>query len=367
MTTERQKILFIALSKVPKVGPVIAKNLISYCGSIEAVFDESKTALSKIPGIGQSFVDQFLPSDYISAAEEEFEHTRKNNISVLTYLDKDYPQRLLNFDYSPIVIYFQGNCNLNHYRNVAIVGTRSPSNYGVSMCEQIVEGLSRYNVLIVSGLAYGIDSTAHRKSVELEIPTLGILGNGLPSVYPQSHDSLSKKMIKKGGILTEFTSDTKPDRENFPMRNRIIAAISDVVIVVESKSSGGSIITANFANDYNKDVFAVPGKITDETSQGCNKLIKQNKAHLIESIDDISYIMRWDEVDAGKIIQKELFVELDDDEQRAINTIKELENATIDAITYRLKMQPSKVSALLLNLEFKGMIKTLPGKKYTII
>ena len=357
---------FIALTKVPKVGPVIAKNLISYCGSIDAVFTEKKQHLLKIPGIGQVFAENFDPSSTLSEAEAELEFIRKNDIQVLTYLDKAYPARLNNFESSPIVLYAKGNADLNHFRTVAVVGTRKPSAYGVTMCERIIEGLKPYNVLLVSGLAFGVDATAHRKCVEVGIPTIGVLGHGLDRIYPSEHKSLVKKMVEKGGILTEFTSGTLPDKENFPMRNRIIASISDVVIVVESKRKGGSIITADFANEYNKDVFAVPGPVTEEISEGCNKLIKQNKAHLLESAEDIAYIMRWEEIDAGKIIQKQLFVELDDAETKMMALIRDNKEIAIDQLTYKMGTTPSETASVLLGLEFKGLIRSLPGKKYVL-
>ncbi|MBK8624483.1 MAG: DNA-protecting protein DprA [Saprospiraceae bacterium] len=356
----------IALTKVPKVGPIIAKNLISYCGGIDAVFSESKKNLLKIPGIGQIFVENFDPSSALQSAETELNYIEKNQIKVLSYLDKAYPVRLNNFDSSPIVLYYKGNTDLNHHRTVAVVGTRKPTAYGTTMCERIIEGLLPYNILLVSGLAFGIDAIAHRKCVDIKIPTLGVLGHGLDRLYPAEHKALSNKMINNGGILTEFTSGTLPDRENFPMRNRIIAAISDVVIVIESKRKGGSIITAEFGNEYNKDVFAVPGLVTEEASEGCNKLIKQNKAHLIESAADVAYIMRWEEIDAGKVIQKQLFVDLDADETKMISIIRDNKEIAIDALTYKMSMTPSEVASILLGLEFKGLLRSLPGKKYVL-
>jgi len=365
--TQQEYIYLIALTKIPKVGPVMAKNLISYCGSIEAVFAESKKNLLKIPGIGLSFAESFETESALNEAEKEWNFIEKNDIRVLSYLDKGFPQRLLHFDSSPIIVYYRGNADLNYHRTVAIVGTRQPSEYGKIMCNRIVEGLLPYNVVIVSGLAYGIDAAAHRKCVELNIPTIGVLGHGLDRYYPAEHKSLAKKMIENGGILTEFTSGTKPDRENFPMRNRIIAAISDVVIVIESRRKGGSIITAEFANEYNKDVFALPGPVTEDLSEGCNKLIKQNKAHLIESAADVAYITRWEEIDAGKVVQKQLFVELDEAETKMISILNEHKEIAIDAITYKISMTPSEVASILLTLEFKGLVKSLPGKKYILI
>lgn len=357
---------FIALTKVPKVGPVIAKTLISYCGGIDAVFSETKKNLLKIPGIGRIVVENFDPIASLKCAERELDFIEKNNVRAITYLDKSFPVRLNNFESSPIILYYKGNTDLNHQRTVAVVGTRKPSAYGTTMCERIVEGLLPYNVLLVSGLAFGIDAIAHRKCVEVKIPTLGVLGHGLDRIYPSEHKTLSNKMIENGGVMSEFTSGTMPDRENFPMRNRIIAAMSDVVIVIESKRKGGSIITAEFANEYNKDVFAVPGPVTEEISEGCNKLIKQSKAHLLESAKDVAYIMRWVEIDAGKAIQKQLFVDLDDNESKMIALIRDNKEIAIDALTFKMEQSPSEVAAILLSLEFKGMVRSLPGKKYVL-
>jgi len=364
--TEQEYLYLIALTKIPKVGPVIGKNLISYCGGIEAVFKETKKNLLKIPGIGTSLVQNFEPQKFIHLAEEEMTYTSKNDIKIVSYTDQDFPKRLLNIDYCPLLLYVKGNFEVNHHRVVAVVGTRKPSDYGKMMCEKIIEGLAPYNVLLVSGLAYGIDAIAHKKSVELNIPTLGILGHGLDRYYPSEHKSLAIKMMANGGVMTEFPIKTEPDRENFPMRNRIIAGISDAIIVVESKKKGGSIISAEFGNEFNRDVFAVPGNVTEERSEGCNKLIKQNKAHLMESAADIAYIMRWEQIDAQKVIQQQLFVDLDENETKMINMIRDNKEITIDTITYKIGMTPSEVSGTLLNLEFKGLVRSLPGKKYIL-
>ena len=361
-----EQLYLIALTKIPKVGPVLAKNLISYCGGAEAVFAETKANLLKIPSIGPIFVKNFDAKSVLLEAEKELKFVQRNNIKVLSFLQGEYPKRLSHFESSPIILYYKGSSDLNHFRTVGVVGTRQPTEYGKIMCDRIVEGLLPFNVLLVSGLAFGVDSLAHRKSVELNIPTLGVLGHGLDRIYPAENEVLSKKMMSNGGVLTEFPSNTVPDRENFPMRNRIIAAISDVVIVIESKRKGGSIITAEFANEYNKDVFAVPGRVNDELSEGCNNLIKQNKAHLIESAADIAYIMRWEDIDAGKVIQKQLFVDLDDDETLVVQLIRDNKEIAIDALTYKTGKSPSVVSSILLGLEFKGMVKSLPGKKYIL-
>jgi DNA processing protein len=364
--TDQEYLHIIALTKTPKVGPVVGKTLISYCGGIEAVFSESKKNLLKIPGIGSLFVENFRPDNALKEAELEMEFILKNEIQMLSFLDSKYPKRLLNVESGPLILYYKGNAELNNHRVVSVVGTRKPSEYGKQLCEKIVEGLQPYQIMLVSGLAYGIDAIAHRKSVDVDIPTVGVLGHGLDRFYPADHKSLANRMIQHGGVITEFTSGTIPDRENFPMRNRIIAAMSDAIVVIESKRKGGSIITAEFGNDFNRDVFALPGPVTDERSEGCNKLIKQNKAHLIESAADIAYIMRWEEIDAHKVIQQQLFVELTEDESKMISIIRDAKEITIDSLTYRMAMTPSDVSGMLLTLEFKGLLRSLPGKKYTV-
>jgi DNA processing protein len=364
--TDQDRIWHIALAMHPQVGPVTAKTLIGYCGSIEAVFREKKKNLLKIPGIGNTFVSKFSPDSLIKDAETEFLYTQKNDIKVLIYTETQYPKRLTYFDQSPIVLYYKGDAHLNHHRTVAIVGTRKPSDYGHCMCDRIIEGLKSYDVILVSGLAYGIDSMAHRQCVALKVPTLGVMAHGHDMVYPSENKVLVRKMIEAGGgLLTEFPINTRPDRENFPMRNRIIAALSDAIVIIESKKTGGSIITAEFGNEYNKDVFALPGSVNHELSTGCNHLIKTHKAHLLECADDLAYIMRWNEMDANKPIQTQLFIDLDENEAKALQIIKDNKEISIDQLTYIMDMTPSLISGLLLGMEFKGAIRALPGKKYT--
>ncbi len=356
----------IALTFVPNIGPVLAKNLISYCGGVEPIFKEKKKALSKIPGIGEARANDIHEANVFSRAEQEMSFILKNNVQALFFLDEQYPKRMKNFDYCPILLYYKGSCDLNHNRTVALVGTRKPTEHGKRMTEILVEQLKPYNVLIVSGLAYGVDGTTHKKACAQDIPNIGVMGNGMDIIYPSDHKDLVKKMISNGGILTEFASGTKPDKTNFPMRNRIIAALSDAVIVVESKASGGSIITAEFANEYNKDVFAVPGRYNDETSAGCNSLIKRNKAHLIENINDLLYIMRWDDMDKSKTVQTSLFIDLEPEEKRIVDVLRERKEMSIDEMTYTLNLPTSILASQLLTMEFKGVLRALPGKIYIL-
>ncbi|MEE9437629.1 MAG: DNA-processing protein DprA [Saprospiraceae bacterium] len=356
----------IALSTVKDIGPKLSKHLISYCGSAEAVFTSSVKQLSKVPGIGPKTIDRIKKANTYHRAEKEIEYLHKTKSQAISFHEKGYPHRLKHYDSSPLVLYYRGNINLNHPRTVAIIGTRKPTDQGKIICDRLVADLESYGIQVISGLAYGIDTCAHKKSVDINIPTIGVMGHGLDLLYPATNKKLSKQMQENGGLLTEFPIGTNPDRENFPMRNRIIASMSDVVVVVESKKRGGSIITAEFANNYNKDVFAFPGRINDESSEGCNRLIKQHKANLLESAADIGYIMRWDELDKPKTVQTKLFIDLTEEDKEILEIIKEKNHISIDEINYRLKVTPSVLASLLLNLEFKGAIRSLPGKKYAL-
>ena len=356
----------IALTMVPNIGPVLSKNLIGYCGNAQAVFAEKKSALSKIPGIGTLKAKEISASKVLPRAEEELLFIEKNGIQVLFFLDENYPRRLRHFDYSPLILYYRGNQDLNPHRTVGIVGTRTPSPQGRMITEKLVEELKDFGVVIVSGLAYGVDGCAHKKSVEMDIPTLGVMGNGHDIIYPAAHKELAKKMIKNGGLLTEFCSQTRPDKVNFPMRNRIIAALADALVVIESKTSGGSIITAEFANEYNKDVFAIPGRPGDEWSSGCNALIKKHKAHLMEDLSDLLYIMRWDDIDRKKTIQTSMFIELDTEQQAIVDFIRMRKECGIETLIYGLNLPSSVLASQLLALEFKGVVRSLPGKRYIL-
>ncbi len=357
----------IAITKINNVGPVSAKSIIAHLGSAEALWSANEDDLIAIPQIAKITAQQILSDrdDALSKAELEVKFIDKNHVTALYYLNDNYPRRLKYFDQSPVMLYYQGSANLNPQRTIGIVGTRKPSEYGIIQCEKIVEGLKSYGVNIISGLAYGIDTTSHRKSVETGQETIGVLGHGLDMIYPASNRKLSRKMIDHGGLLTEFGQSSKPDRENFPMRNRIIAALSDAVIIIESAAKGGSIITATFADAYNKDVFAVPGRINDKMSAGPNKLIKTHKAHMIESAEDIAYIMRWDEI-SNQPIQAQLFVELSDREQSILDYIRAHKELPIDTLQHLMQIPASELSSILIQLEFKGIVRPLPGKRYML-
>lgn len=356
----------IALTLLPQIGPITGKKLISYCGGVKEVFETPQKELNKIPGIGVLLIKTLREKSVFDKAEKEIKFIQENNIQPLFYLDKDYPQNLLPLPDSPIMIYQKGNTKLNGYRTVGIVGTRKPTPEGIMHCETLVEQLKNYGIQIISGLAYGIDACAHRKSVELSISNIGVLGHSLDMIYPYHHKALAKAIQNCGALVSEFPSKTEPDKERFPMRNRIIAGMSDALIVIETAKTGGSMITADMAFNYNKDVFAFPGRPQDTYSQGCNLLIKQNKAALIENAKDFIDQMLWDQLDETKSIQTQLFVNLEPQEKAIVEYLKENQKITIDQLAYQFNTSQSELASLLLNLEFKGIVKSLPGKRFIL-
>lgn len=357
----------IGITLIPGIGDVLAKNLISYCGSIEGVFKEKKAKLQKIPGIGLVLADAIRNHNVLERAEQEIKFIEKYKIAPLFYLDDDYPQRLKHCHDSPVMLYYKGKADLNSKRIVSVVGTRNATLYGKKICQDLINGLADHDVLIASGLAYGVDICAHKAALTNDLPTIGVLAHGLDKIYPAAHRSTAEKMLVKGGLLTEFLSQTQPDRENFPKRNRIVAGMADATIVIESKDEGGSLITADIANSYNRDVFAFPGKVDDEYSVGCNQLIKNNKAALIESASDVLRLMGWEKQKQKKktVQQKSLFLNLSPEEEMVVGILRE-KPVGIDELCYAAKLNMSKVSMLLLNLELTGVVRSLPGKVYSL-
>lgn len=358
----------IALTKINGVGPIVARNLLSYCGSAESVFSTSKKQMSKIPLIGDTIARSIADNDALAHAEAELRFIEKHDINVLFWGEPDYPKRLKNCYDAPLLLYYKGNANLNTARIVSIVGTRNATSYGKSVCQELVRALKPYGVLVVSGLAHGIDSHAHRNAVTHGLPTVGVMGHGLDRIYPAANRDLAAKMLDNGGLLTEFPSGTNPDRQNFPMRNRIIAGLADVTIVVEAAFKGGALITAEIANNYNRDVCAFPGGIFQEFSAGCNYLIKTHRAHLINGMKDLQYLMNWpvlEEKPAAK--QLELHVSLDASEKKVFDIIAQVDKIAIDDLSLQLDWTQSKLAITLLQMEMKGVIIALPGKVYQVV
>jgi DNA processing protein len=356
----------IALGLIPRIGDINARKLVSHFGSVEAIFHEPYRNLIKIPGIGAGLAKYISDRSYLEAAEKEAEYLTRNNIRTYFYLDNDYPFRLRQCDDSPVVFFFMGNSDLNAIKILSVVGTRNATTRGKELCEKIIGGLAtgHPDLIIVSGLAYGIDIAAHKAALANNLQTIGVLANGFKTIYPSIHASTAKAMIKKGGLLTDFVSDTLPERNNFLKRNRIIAGLSDATLVVESGIKGGALITADIASSYNRDIFAVPGRTDDQWSAGCNNLIRNNKAALTESSDDIEYFLNWKREKSKLPVQQTLFSDLNDNEKLVYELIMKEGELTIDTICRSTEMPVYKLSSLLLQMELKGLVKCYPGYVY---
>ncbi|NOU61667.1 DNA-processing protein DprA [Marinifilum caeruleilacunae] len=364
------KIYKLALSFINGFGPVTIKKAIAYTGSLEAFFSEKKQNLTKIPGIGHAIIQKLDRKSALLHAEEELRFIEENEIELAFYLDKNYPQRLLNCYDSPCILYYKGNADFNASRQISIVGTRNASDYGKEQCLKLVKDLSAKSVKtsIISGLAYGIDICAHKAAMQNQLPTLAVVGHGFHQMYPAQHKKYAEEIIHNGGaIISEFHSKSKFDPKNFVRRNRIIAGMSDACIVIESARKGGSLLTAEIANSYNRDVFAYPGRSGDRFSEGCNFLIKTNQAHLMDTCKDLDYVLGWeDEPKAAQGIQAKLFVDLSEEEEAIIAVLKKSEKTSIDIICVECSFPMSKVSSLLLKLEFDGIVSSHPGKIYSL-
>jgi DNA processing protein len=356
----------IALSLIPGIGDINARKLVSHIGSVEGVFSESYRTLIKIPGIGINLARSICERSYLETAEKEVEYVTKNNIRTFFYLDNDYPYRLRQCDDSPVTFYFTGNCDLNAQKLLSVVGTRNATPRGKELCDKIINGLAvgHPDLIIVSGLAYGIDIASHKAALANNLQTIGVLAHGFKTTYPSVHRSTAHEIQERGGLITDFLSDALPERNNFLKRNRIIAGLSDATLVVESGIKGGALITADIAGSYNRDVFAVPGRPGDQWSAGCNSLIKNNKAALIETARDIEYFLTWESSGTKIPVQKTLFNELSEFEKIIYEYLSRYGEMNIDHLCRAVEIPVYKLSALLLQMEFNGIIKCYPGNLY---
>ncbi len=357
----------LALSQIPGIGPILAKNLVGYCGGVEAVFAEKLSSLKKIPGVGEKIAHDVFYFEDFDSLNKEVEFIQKSNILTYFFTDKSYPYRLKQIHNSPILLFKKGEVDLNNPKLLAIIGTRKCSKYGREKTNQIIEELSHYNPTIVSGLAHGIDSFAHKAAVNSNLKTISVLGHGFDRIYPAINKNLAIKILENNGCwLSEFKSGTKPDRENFPKRNRIVAGMVDAILVIETPTKGGSMITANLGFDYNRDVYALPGRAGDLLSSGCNELIKRQKAHLVESAKDIVELLNWDLVETKKQSQISLPLSLTSDEQVIFEALRENGIVGIDTLSEKVNIGVSKLAFSLLEMEFKNLVRSLPGKQYEL-
>lgn len=358
----------LCLTLVPNIGDVQAKILVQHFGDASSIFKAKTTKLEKIEGIGQVRAKSIKEFTDFHLAEAEIKFIEKYKIKPISLTDEAYPKRLLNCYDSPTLLFYRGNADLNASKVLAIVGTRGNTDYGKAFTEKLIKELSAQNIIIVSGLAFGIDAIAHKASIKNGLPTIGVVGHGLSKIYPSQNAELAKEMITEGGgILTEFFHDTKPDKHNFPLRNRIVAGISDATVIVESTVKGGSMITAKLADAYNRDVFAVPGRTTDKVSAGCNHLIKYNKAVLLTDADELLDVLGWKEKKAKTKKQRELFIELSPEEKTIIDLLQQKDAVHIDEINISSGLSSSAIAAAILNLELQGIVQSAPGKMYKMI
>lgn len=362
-----EKLYQIALTLIPGVGDKMGKNLLAHCGSPEEVFRQKKSSLQKIGGVGSKLAASIVEADVLHQAEEELEYIQKENIEAYFFTDQNYPQRLKLCEDGPLLIFYKGTANLNQKRILAMVGTRNATPYGKDFCEKFIEELHPFDPIIISGLAYGIDVQCHKQALKKGLGTIGVMAHGHDRLYPQVHKKVAEQMLENGGgLITEFRKGTNPDRENFPKRNRIVAGISDAIIVVEASKKGGALITAEIANNYNRDVFAVPGRLTDTYSEGCNNLIRTNKAALLNDVKDLEYLLGWEKEEGKQSkVQPSLFLELEGEEKTIWDELSQSGKIELDQLCYRTQLPVGKALQHLMALELKGLVKSHPGKVYS--
>lgn len=364
---DQSRLSLLALHFIPGLGDYLIKQVVSYCGSAEKAFKTPKGKLLKIPGIGEVTANAILTNKSFELAEQELLKAEREKAHIIFFLDKEYPSRLKAIPDAPSKLYCKGSINFENPKTVGIVGTRQATSYGKDCVEQLVSQLVPHSPLIISGLAYGIDIQAHKQAIKHSLSTIGVMGSGLDIIYPAAHKETARLMQANGGIVTENNFGAKPDAHNFPMRNRIIAGLCDALIVVEAAERGGALITAEIANSYNKDVFAFPGNVGASHSEGCNNLIKSNKAHLITSAKDLEYLMNWD-IAAKPFKKKETFSleAFEPEEQIVLRALLEKNPSVIDELSWKTNLSVSKLASILLTLEFKGTVQSLPGKQYKL-
>lgn len=358
----------VALNEVPNIGDVVAKSLIQLLGSATAIFNTPVKQLEKIEGVGTVRAQCIKAFSDFKSCETEVAFIEKHQITPIFLTDKAYPRRLLQCADSPTLLYYKGNADLNAEKIISVVGTRNNSDYGRQVTEELIAGLEHSGILVVSGLAYGIDTISHKAALKNNLETIAVVAHGLDRIYPPNNTSLAKEITTRGGLLTEFREKVGPDKQNFPLRNRIVAGMCDALIVIESGVKGGSLITAELANGYNKDVFAIPGRTTDSRSEGCNYAIRNNKASLITCSQDLLNMMNWAEsAPKPKRLQRQLFIEFTPSEKVLYDILQQKDQVHIDEIFLNSNMSSSAVASALLTLEMQNVVASMPGKMYRLL
>ncbi|GAA4358199.1 DNA-processing protein DprA [Hymenobacter saemangeumensis] len=364
----------LALTLFPGIGPQLTRQLMSYGGSAKNVLHLPAGKLRRIPGVGEATIKTLTGPERTTAlktAEANIRKAEQEGVQLLFYTSKQFPSRLKLIPDAPALLYYQGTADLNAPKTVALVGTRQATDYGREQTERIVKGLLPHRPLVVSGLAYGIDIAAHRAALQEGLETVGVMATGLDIIYPAAHRKTAEKMREQGGLLTEFPFGTAPDRYNFPQRNRIIAGLSDGTVVVEAASKGGALITAELALSYDRDVLAVPGNLGSAASEGCNALIKANKAALYAEPRDLEELLNWDAAlhQSGKFKPAPSY-SADDfsaDEFALVTVLAAVKEMHMDELAWKAQLPIHAVASLLLGLEFRSVVKALPGKKFVLI
>ncbi len=364
----KELLALLTLNRMKGIGPVIIRNLVAYCGSAAAVLEMPKNKLIKIPGIGEKTTSLLSHAEALQAlSEKEWAYCEKEGIEILSFMDKNYPEYLKSIYDAPVVLFKKGKVRLNDYPGIAIVGTRKPTEYGIEHATFFAPYFSERGINVISGLAYGIDITAHKSVLQAGGITTGVVGHGLDIVYPGPHTEKARQMLERGGLVSEFFSGTKPDFNNFPARNRIIAGMSKAVIVIEGAETGGALITAHFAFEQNREVYALPGNIDRPYSKGCNKLIRDNVAKLIthpqEVLDDLGIYKEAASANPPLTLSLGLW---NDDEIKVIHVLDK-RPLHIDEIVSLTNISISELNVILLNLEFSGIVAQAPGKVFKLI
>lgn len=348
------------------IGPIRARTLLSHFGSAKAVFSSNISSLQRVVSLGGKTIKALRQQPDRVFIEKELAFIKQHAIQALAIDDVDYPERLKHCPDAPLLLFYRGNVSLNASKVVAVIGTRNSTASGQQLTDALIATLSNPDILVVSGLAYGIDAHAHHASLRNGVPTVGVLAHGLDRIYPVGHKKLAGQMLSQGGLLTEYVSGTIPDKQNFPMRNRIVAGMADVTVVVETGIKGGAMITANLALDYNREVATFPGRPTDKQSAGCNELIKTNKAQLITTGEDLLELMNWTTDKTPKVKQRKLFIQLTDDQKLVTDVLDRQEGVHLDELHACLSLNSSVLAAVLLSLELDGLVQSLPGKRYRL-
>lgn len=365
--TDQELFNLLALLKVDGVGDIMGKKLLHSFGNASAIFKAKNSELAAVDGIGGVLIKNLKDKSVFEKADKELSFIKNNNIQISFFQDVNYPERLKHCFDAPILIFTAGNLDLKNKKIISIVGTRQITSYGTDFCRKLIEEIAPLDPVIVSGFAYGVDIVAHQAAMDHNLQTIGVLAHGLNQIYPRTHKKYMAKMEQNGGFITEFWSDSNPDKEKFVRRNRIVAGMTEATIVIESADKGGSLITANMANEYNRDVFAVPGRVTDKYSQGCNNLIKTQKANVLTSAADLVYMLNWDIKEQPKNIQKQLFIELEPEEQKIYDFLHKGGKELLDIIAIECQIPIFKLSGILIAMELKGVVRPLPGKLFESI